>query len=380
MLVFNKKICNKGQKIWEDIKIKGLTYQHILLNGEYTRVNLDWWLNIDTEEPLIIESKSATFDGRCLFFKDFCTKDTYRIYALNEGECNLQYIGNASILERCVVFEEKVFNFTPHCRVSQAVTFFGDNFKFWHTDNALYKSTLWDEKSYNVLAKRYYEDYCKQKEKEGFTSIPAVAQSCVDRVNLEELLQNNDYFVDMLLKAFFSHTKDGQNMNVFYSGFGGVLPLYRPYSFCLHNYGIEHSFSDCMKHYQKELTKNYKTHAKLFFLAKDYMRWIWIFLYDDVHCQNIQILRKIKEMFPKTIPNTFKIEFTNGISDYSTNITKANLLRCLLRDNFSQYFTKKANYSHIPFIQESGNISNFQFSSNIVFSIYHKKQVIYSKV
>ena len=380
MLVFFKDVLKQGQKIWNDVKTKGLAYQYILLNGDYTKINLDWWLSMNTEEPLILEIKSEKINGRYLFFKIFCeSKDKYRIYYIREGDGHLQYIGNVSLKEKCTVLEQSTIELRhPFYIPSQKISFLSNDFRLWYADTALYKSTLWNKESHYAIAKQYYDEYCeKQKRKE---IGPITLFDC------RRLINSEDYFVDMILNAFFANTKEEQFMDAFYPGFGGILPLYKPHSFSLYDYGMNQSFEYSMQQYQKELIKNYKHHAYLFTAAKGYMLWIWKTMYDSKNCKNIQILRKIKEtfpstkeeVFPATIPNYVKIVFINGITEYTENAPKVQLLRSLIRDDFYKYFSGRS----IPksFFTECGKLDNFAYSSDMIFLIRHKNKIVYSKI
>ena len=385
MRVFNEDILKKGKDLWLDIQNKRILYEHILLDGNYKRMNIDNWLEMEDETPLLLETKieenGAIYTGECLFFKRFRTpnrKDRYYVYALKQSyslkETELDYFGNVSIQEKSAVFDNYVYSYPIHfsSKQKQPVTFLDGEFKIWYTDKSLHASALWDEQRYYEIAKEYYEGYCekyKNKTVPTFTIFDA-----------RKYLANSDYFADMILKAFFSNTKEEQMMENFYAGFGGINVLARPHGFSLFYYGRTCSFAEGMKRYQQELVKNYSEHAKLFHGAKCYMKWVWMSLYDDKNCKNIQILRKIKETFPSGVPNSFKIILTNGVTEYSTKISKENLLRCLLRDDFLYFFKKKRDYPNIPFIEDCEKWVGFSYNSDILFSIYHKNKLVYSKI
>ena len=75
MRVFNEDILKKGKDLWRDIQNKRIPYEHIQLDGNYTRLNIDNWLKMDTKTPLLLETKieenGSIYYGECLFFKEF---------------------------------------------------------------------------------------------------------------------------------------------------------------------------------------------------------------------------------------------------------------------------------------------------------------------
>lgn len=371
----NDSKLKKAKKLLKNIDLErkeksSVPYMHYFLKEQCVYLDWDEWLSLTDNTPFLVTIEERNRLCPFMFFKEFVKKDdSYRIYFYNTYKQEVFYIGNASILEKSFVLFEHVVQFHYSSCKFKCIIFQGKDYKFWHSDLALYRSTLWDEENYYKLCKTFYDLYTDKYDKQ---LCPVVTFSDVNN-----LLENSNTFIDMLLKAFFATTEEEKNMTQFYAGFGDLFRLMRPKNIEITDYGIKTSFADSMYAYQLELSDNFVGHGFLFHTAKAYMCWVWQTMYDDASFGNIQILKTIKKAFPKKIPNSFRISFINGVSEYTTGISKENLLRSLMRDDFQQFFEKK--FTRLPFCQECDSIPDFAYSSKMVSSIYVRKKEIYSQ-